>query len=281
MDVQLVVFEIVSDTGRADRPRFPSRPNRHSLTNDTAGSYRRGRTPYESCSRMMIRIATAMVALSLIAAAPVHAETGPLQIQPAHKPVPAAPAAAAHKEAGMSAADVITKANDYFNGAQTMVTDFVQIGSDGRRTDGKLFVAKPGHMLFSYTPPATLEIVADGTSVAVIDRKLHTQDLYFISQTPLKFLLNDHLDLAHDTKILDVTSDATGAAITLEDKATFGGTSQIKLSFDRDPFALKQWTITDPQGYETMVSLSDVDLATKPDPAMFRINSERLLNSKN
>lgn len=235
---------------------------------------------------MMIRIAPAMVALSLLAAAPVHAETGPLQLQPSRKapaPTAAKPLAqpSAQKADTLSPAEVIAKANDYFNQAQTMVTDFVQIGGDGRRTDGKLFVAKPGHMRFTYAPPATLEIVADGTSVAVIDRKLHTQDLYFISQTPLKFLLNDHLDLAHDTKILDVTSDASGASIVVEDKATFGGTSQIRLTFDRNPFALKQWTVTDPQGYETVVSLSDIDLATKPDPALFRINSERMLNSKN
>ncbi len=221
-----------------------------------------------------------MVALTLLAGAPVHAETTPLQLQPARKPAATSPDAG-RKADSLTPAEVVAKANDYFNHAQTMVTDFVQIGGDGRRTDGKLFVAKPGRMLFSYAPPATLEIVADGTSVAVIDRKLHTQDLYFISQTPLKFLLTDHLDLATDTKILDVASDAQGASVVVEDKATFGGTSQIRLSFNRDPFALKQWTITDPQGFETVVSLSDIDLAQKPDPGLFHINSERLLNSKN
>ena len=233
---------------------------------------------------MMIRIATAMATLVVLAAVPANADTTPLQLQPARKAAPASPAAPGapvHKADAMSAAEVVEKANAYFNNSQTMVTDFVQIGGDGRRTDGKLYVAKPGRMLFSYAPPASLEIVADGTSVAVIDRKLHTQDLYFISQTPLKFLLNDHLNLANDTKILDVASDASGASVVVEDKATFGGTSQIRLTFDRDPFALKQWTVTDPQGYETVVSLSDIDVATKPDPGLFHINTERMLNSKN
>ncbi|WP_245504160.1 LolA family protein [Lichenihabitans psoromatis] len=228
---------------------------------------------------MMIRIASVTVFCCFVAAAPLHAESGPLQLQPSKKAQ--SNTAPARQASTLTPAEVVAKANDYLNGAQTMVTDFVQIGADGRRTDGKLYVAKPGHMRFAYAPPATLEIVADGTSVAVIDRKLHTQDLYFISQTPLKFLLNDHIDLAQDTKILDVTSDATGASVVVEDRATFGGTSQIRLSFDRDPFRLKQWTVTDPQGYETVVSLSDVDLATRPDPATFRISTERMLNSKN
>ena len=229
---------------------------------------------------MMIRIATATVLCSFLAAAPVLADNAPMQLQPARKPAASAPDPV-HKVDAMSSAEVVAKANGYFNPAQTRGSDFGHSGGDGRRTDGKLFVSKPGRMLFSYAAPATLEIVADGTSVAVIDRKLHTQDLYFISQTPLKFLLNDHLDLSNDTKILDVSSDAQGASVVVEDKATFGGTSQIRLSFSRDPFTLKQWTVTDPQGFETVVSLSDIDLASKPDPELFHINSERMLNSKN
>ena len=136
-------------------------------------------------------------------------------------------------------------------------------------------------MRFTYDPPAALDVIADGTSVAVIDRKLHTQDLYFIAQTPLKFLLKDHIDLAQDSHIVDVTSDRTDASILIEDQQTFGGTSRIRLTFSIEPFALRQWTITDPQGYETMVSLADLDLASKPDPALFRISSERMLNSRN
>ena len=37
--------------------------------------------------------------------------------------------------------------------------------------------------------------------------------------------------------------------------STFGGTSHIKLMFDAKSFALKQWQVTDPQGYDTLVSL--------------------------
>ena len=173
---------------------------------------------------------------------------------------------------------IIQKANAYLNSTSSFVADFVQTGADGRRAEGKLYVARPGRLRFEYAAPATLEIVADGTSVAIRDRKLATQDMYFISQTPLKFLLKDHVDLKKDVRILDVTSDRKNAVITVEDKVTFGGTSRIKLIFDAKTFALKQWQVTDPQGYETLVSLFNIDLSEAPDPALFRINSERLLN---
>ena len=173
---------------------------------------------------------------------------------------------------------VIQKANEYLNSANSFVADFVQTGADGRRSEGKLYVVKPGRMRFEYAQPATLEIIADGTSVAIRDRKLATQDMYFISQTPLKFLLKDRIDLRKDVKILEAASDKKNAIVTVEDKATFGGTSVIRLIFDVKTFALKQWQVTDPQGYETLVSLFNIDLQEKPDPSLFKISTDRLLN---
>ncbi len=169
----------------------------------------------------------------------------------------------------------IAKAEEFFNSAQTMVSDFVQITNDGRRFEGKLSIQKPGKLRFEYARPATLEIVADGTSVAVRDRKLATQDVYFISQTPLKFLLKPRTDLSKDVRVLEVINSNNVVSILVEDKATFGGTSRIRLFFDPVSYALKQWSIVDPQGYETLVTLSNLDLKTKPDPALFVINYER------
>ncbi|MCI0598309.1 MAG: outer membrane lipoprotein carrier protein LolA [Beijerinckiaceae bacterium] len=175
----------------------------------------------------------------------------------------------------------IQKANGYFNAATSMTGDFVQIGPDGRRSEGKIYVQRPGKLRFEYAPPATLEVVADGLSVAVHDRKTATKDVYFISQTPLKFLLKDQIDLNRDVKIIEVKSEPDAVSVLVEDKATFGGTSQIKLIFDPAPFTLKQWQVTDPQGYETLVSLFNVDLSKKPDPGLFQLTQERLLNTNN
>jgi outer membrane lipoprotein-sorting protein len=172
----------------------------------------------------------------------------------------------------MSAADVIAKANAYLDDARVMTADFVQIGPDGSRSEGELSLVRPGKMLFRYHPPQKLEIVADGRTVAIRDQKLGTQDLYFIAQTPLKFLLSDHIDLAKDTKVKRVTLDDNAASIEIEDKSTFGGSADIILVFDPQSFALKQWTVVDAQGFQTVVSLFDIDLVTKPDPDLFRID---------
>ncbi len=172
----------------------------------------------------------------------------------------------------ITAAEAVAKANAYFDDARVMNADFVQIGPDGTRSEGELYVERPGKMLFKYHPPQRMEIVADGRSVAVRDQKLGTQDLYFIAQTPLKFLLADHIDLAKDTRVKRVEVDDRAATIDIEDKAAFGGAAEISLVFDPETFALKQWTVLDAQGFQTVVSLFNVDLVTKPDPTLFHID---------
>ena len=169
----------------------------------------------------------------------------------------------------------ISKINDFFNSNPTMIADFLQITSDGRRSEGQLLVQKPGRMHFEYNPPEKIQIIADGTSVAIRDKKLLTQDVYFIGQTPLKFLLSNHIDLSKDLRVLEVLSNKTSISVLVEDKATFGGTSRINLIFDPSTYQLKQWTIIDPQGYQTLVTLFNLDLKTKPDPSEFKINYEK------
>ena len=172
----------------------------------------------------------------------------------------------------LSDTEIVAKANDFLNATRFMSADFVQIGPDGRRSEGLLVVQRPGRMLFRYKPPQHLEIVADGRSVAVRDQKLATQDLYLIAQTPLKFLLADHIDLAKDTKVKRVEIDGRAATIEIEDKATLGGKSDITLVFDPESFELKQWTVIDPQGFRTLVSLFALDFVTKPDPTWFYVD---------
>ncbi|MGO4871808.1 MAG: outer-membrane lipoprotein carrier protein LolA [Roseiarcus sp.] len=205
------------------------------------------------------------------------AKGAPLDLKATPTPPPrpaalAAPAKDAPKTPQLTADEAVAKANAYLDSARVMSADFVQIGPDGARSEGQLYVARPGRMLFRFAPPARLEIVADGRSVAVRDQKLDTQDLYLIAQTPLKFLLADHIDIAKDTKVKRVAIDDDAATIEIEDKATFGGTAEIALEFDPTSFALKQWTVVDAQGFQTVVSLFNVDLTTQPDPDLFHID---------
>ena len=219
-------------------------------------------------------------AASLVKPAPARV---PLPVpRPAQLSVPAAPAASPLILRVAQTADApvsIERINAALNAMNSLTGDFVQVNASGRRSSGKLYVQKPGKLRFEYDPPSPLEIIADGTSVAIRDRKLNTQDLYSLSQTPLKFLLHERIDLARDTKLLDIRSEPDRTTVTIEDKSTFGGASKIALLFDKSQ-ALRQWVVRDPQGYETTVTLSNLDMTRRPDPKLFTINYERLLSDR-
>ena len=227
-------------------------------------------------------------------AKPPAAKSAPKPAEPKTKPEaatkPAQPAkthAAEAKPATVAAGpalplsreEAVKRANAFFNASPVMTSDFVQIGGDGKRAEGKLYVQRAGRVRFEYASPATMEVVSDGAQVLVRDRKL-AYDLYFINQTPLKFLLKEKIDLEHDVIVQGVETDNSGVTIIIEDKATFGGTSHLKLMFDSKTFKLKQWQITDPQGYETLISLFNLDQKQTPDPTLFQIDVARKAEPK-
>ncbi|WP_276199530.1 outer membrane lipoprotein carrier protein LolA [Chelatococcus sp. XZ-Ab1] len=178
------------------------------------------------------------------------------------RPAPAAPAPAAAVPTNPQAA--LARVNAYLNGIDTLTANFLQYSGDGRQATGSLYVKRPGQLRFQYNPPSTLEIVADGRSVAIRDKKLRTQDVYSIGQTPLKFLVQDRVDLARDVKVLDVRTAPSGVVeVIFEDSSTLGGTSKVTLVYDAKANVLRQWIVVDPQGYETSVALQDVNIVPR------------------
>ena len=158
---------------------------------------------------------------------------------------------------------------------QNLVGNFVQVGPDGSRVKGELYLQKPGRVRFEYDPPSPIQIVADGQSVIVRDRRLGTQDSYPLSQTPLRFLLSERIDLLRDTNVVGVRADDVYVTVIIEERQALVGTSRLMMMLGAKDYQLKQWTVTDPQGYDTTVAISNLDTSKRPDPAMFRVDYTR------
>ncbi|HEX3859109.1 MAG TPA: outer-membrane lipoprotein carrier protein LolA, partial [Pseudolabrys sp.] len=141
-----------------------------------------------------------------------------------------------------------------------------------------LFISKPGKVRFEYDPPSPIDIVADGQSVVVRDRNLATQDVYPLSQTPLRFLLSDHVDLTKDTNLVALYTDDVFITVVVEEKNGIVGTSRLMIMFSATDMQLKQWTVTDPQGYDTTVAVYNLDTSKRPDPNLFKIDYTRYRN---
>ena len=173
------------------------------------------------------------------------------------------------------------KVSNYLSSLPTLVGNFVQVAPNGNRSTGEFYMQKPGKIRFAYDPPTPIDVVSDGTSMVVRDRKLATQDIYPLSQTPLRYLLSDRIDLMRDTNVVNVTADDTFITITIEGKQALIGTSRLMLMIGAKDNQLKQWTVTDPQGYDTTVAVYNLNTQKKPDPRLFTIDFTRYDDMRN
>jgi outer membrane lipoprotein-sorting protein len=185
-------------------------------------------------------------------------------------PAPTRPAEPITTEAGQHA--LVDRVSLYLSTIQTLVGNFVQVGPDGRKTEGRFYIQKPGKVRFEYDPPSPIDVVADGAFVQVRDRNLDTKDTYPLSTTPLRYLLADRIDLWRETHLVSVGQDAKYVTVTIEERSLVVGTHRLMMMFDAKDFQLLQWTVTDPQGYDTTVGVYNLDTNKKPDPNLFRIS---------
>jgi outer membrane lipoprotein-sorting protein len=174
-----------------------------------------------------------------------------------------------------------SKVSAYLSSLNNVAGNFVQVGPDGSRTTGDFYIQKPGKLRFEYDAPSPIALIADGTTLAVRDSKLATQDIYPLSQTPLRYLLSEKIDLMKDTNVVGVSADDIFVSITIEEKQALVGTSRLMLMVGAKDYQLKQWTVTDPQGYDTTVAVYNLDTSKKLDPNMFKIDFTNYQNTTN
>jgi outer membrane lipoprotein-sorting protein len=170
---------------------------------------------------------------------------------------------------------LVDKINTYMSSVQNLNGNFIQVGPDGKKSQGTFYIQKPGKVRFEYDAPSPMELIADGQSVVVRDRNLATQDLYPLSQTPLRFLLADRVNLLRDTRLIAVYADDVFITAVIEETNGIVGTSRLMIMFSAKDMQLKQWTVTDPQGYDTTVAVYNLDSSRRADPSMFRIDYTR------
>jgi outer membrane lipoprotein-sorting protein len=75
-----------------------------------------------------------------------------------------------------------------------------------------------------------------------------------------------------DASVVAVYADDVFVTVVVEEKNGIVGTSRLMIMFSAKDMQLKQWTVTDPQGYDTTVAVYNLDTSKRPDPSMFKID---------
>ena len=169
---------------------------------------------------------------------------------------------------------------DYIQDFRTLKGEFTQVSSKGNVSKGVFVLAKPGKMRFEYAAPNPFIIVSDGTWVTIKNREKEKFEEYPLSQTPLRLVLDDDINLLKEANILGVESKGGLTTITLQDrKKTVPG--HLILVYDDGRKELQQWVVVDGQGRRTTVSLENIVAGGKADPKLFSIQVRRLKDKRN
>ncbi|MGF1554451.1 MAG: outer membrane lipoprotein carrier protein LolA [Paracoccaceae bacterium] len=178
-------------------------------------------------------------------------------------------AAGAQSFSGADARD-LARISNYLNGTNTLKGTFVQVGPDGDVSTGDFFMRRPGRVRFEYDVPNPALIVADGTWVAVIDRRAQTLDRYPLSRTPLDILLSDRVDL-RGSGVVQSIERAEGRIRVRAVDPDAPDQGSITMIFADNPLELRQWVVVDAQGLTTTIALSELQANVSIDPRMFFI----------
>ncbi len=167
----------------------------------------------------------------------------------------------------------LDRVSAYLSNLTDMQGNFLQVGPDGSLAEGKFYLRRPGRLRFEYTPPQHMLVVADGTWVAVKDGFSATQR-YPLGSTPLGILLQKHVDLASEVRVLSVERQPGVLRVKLQDKSG-NAPGDLTLVFDEPSLQLRQWVVTDAQGLQTTVALRSVQSGLRADNALFVLKDEQ------
>ena len=171
-------------------------------------------------------------------------------------PAALAPAFVAAPAAAQDARD-LARISNYLNATETLQGAFVQVDADAVVTEGRFYIRRPGRIRFEYAPPNPALVIADGFWVGVLDKRDGGVDRYPLSETPLNLLLKENVDLRREDAVTRIERSNDQLAVTARDPAN-PGIGQITMIFANNPLELRQWVVTDSQGRNTTVALSDM-----------------------
>ena len=187
-----------------------------------------------------------------------------------------APARAAEQVATLTPADreTVTKVEQALNGIRTLKSHFVQMSSNGRVAEGELYLSRPGKLRINYTPPTKMQLVVQRGHLIQVDLKLGVLTYIPLSRTPAAVLVKDDIKLEGDITVTGIVHGGglVRVGMVQHDKEDEGTLTMV---FDERSLELKQWTVLDPQGIETRVTLTNPEVNGPLDAHVFDFDESK------
>ena len=164
----------------------------------------------------------------------------------------------------------LDKISAWLNGLTTLTAAFVQTSPEGKTAQGTFYLARPGRLRFEYRAPSPLLIVATGGNIYVRNSRLNTVDRTSVSDTPLRLLLADDIDLKRNPAVLAINR-MPGALVLHARSSTNRMSENMVITFSAPDIQIREWVVKDLQGDPTSVALSQVQTGMALPDTLFAV----------
>jgi outer membrane lipoprotein-sorting protein len=164
----------------------------------------------------------------------------------------------------------LDRISGWLNGLTTLTASFLQTSPEGKTAQGTFYLSRPGRLRFEYQPPSPLLIVATAGNIYVRNSRLNTVDRTSVSDTPLRLLLADNIDLRRNPAVLAINR-VPGGLVLHARSSTNRMSENIVITFSAPDIQIRQWVVKDLQGDPTSVALAQVQTGMPLSDALFAI----------
>jgi outer membrane lipoprotein-sorting protein len=148
----------------------------------------------------------------------------------------------------------VVAAEKFLNSIRTLKAPFVQAASSGGYARGNLYIERPGNLRIDYDKPTSLQVYADGTWLFYIDEELKDVSQIPLAATPASFLVREKFSFTDGLTIQKVEKRNRTLRITVARRGEENSGS-LTLILSDGANAFRGWSVTDPQGVKTTVTL--------------------------
>ncbi len=148
----------------------------------------------------------------------------------------------------------VVAAEKFLNSIRTLKAAFVQASSGGSYARGNIYIERPGQLRIDYDKPTNLQVYADGTWLFYVDEDLKDISQVPLSATPASFLVRNRFSFSDGLTIQKPDKGNRTLRIQVARRGEEdSGSLTLILNESADGF--RGWTVTDPQGVRTTVTL--------------------------
>ena len=172
---------------------------------------------------------------------------------------------------------LVGSAEKYLNSITGLAGGFVQT-ANGRNERGDFAMLRPGRVRLDYAN-MPIQLISDGDDLYFFDKSLDQITTVPLTSTPAGILVRKNIDLRNaDINVVETVDNKNTFSLKMNLKGQ-EGLGNMTVVFDKNPVALKSWSVVDATGAKTDVVFNDLKPKTNFGRDYFQIGRHKTIST--